>query len=91
MAGFGDNETNGTFQRGGVAVGGLRVEGGCWTAGSSASICVPTQLTTVYSFVGDYDGTQTLEEPAEISGDNIVATTNQTTTDLFISYIACGV
>ena len=89
MAGFGDNTINNIFQRGATAIGGLRVEGGCWPGGSALSICVPTQLTTVFSFIGD--GTQSLTEPAEISGSNIVGTTNENTNGKLISYIAWGV
>lgn len=89
MAGFGDNST--CFQRGAVIPGGLRIETGCWTQGSTTDISIPTQLTTVISYISETgDGSAQLTEQVEISNSFLTGTTNETTSGVVINYVAFG-
>lgn len=90
MAGFGDNST--VFQRAAaIQSGGLKVETGAWTQGSTTDISIPTQMNTVVSFISESgDGSTMLTELAEISAGFITGTTNETTSGVIISYVAFG-
>lgn len=89
MASFGDNST--VYQRAATIPGGLRIEGGCWTAGSDTSVHIPTQFTEVVCLVCGSEG---LNEAPDITdggnGRNIVATTGGTTSGKIVNYIALG-
>lgn len=89
MAGFGDNTT--VFQRGASIPGGLRIECGEWTAGSTTDMSIPTHLTEVVALiVNTGDGSAQLTSRAEVSNSYIIGTTNETTSGVSVSYIALG-
>ena len=89
MAGFGDN-TAGTFQRGAVIPGGLRVEAGCYTLNDTTDFRVPTHFTDVVAVIFSGDGTVGPEEIPDVSGSTIVVKTSGTPTGVAINYIALG-
>ena len=86
---FGDNST--VFQRRASLGTGLAVETGDWTQGSAASICIPTTFTRVISYVSESgDGSCSVTTAVDISNGNLVATTNETTNNVVVKYIAFG-
>lgn len=86
---FGDNST--VFQRAGTLPGGLRVETGEWTAGSTTDISIPTQFTRAISFISESgDGSTSLTELVEVSNGFLTGATNETTSGVVISYVAFG-
>jgi phosphoserine aminotransferase len=87
---FGDNST--VFQRSGRIPGGLKIEAGEWTQGSTTDISIPTRFTQIFAFVSNTgDGSAQLTSQAEISNSFIKGTTNETTSGVSVAYIAIGV
>ena len=87
---FGDNST--VFQKSGtIGAGGLRVETGEWTQGSTTDISIPTQFTTAISFISESgDGSCSLTELVEVSNGVLSGATNETTSGKIITYVAFG-
>jgi hypothetical protein len=89
MPGFGDNTTH--YQRDGVIpCGGIRVECGCWTEGTDATIYIPTQFTECIAMVVNSDISVFVETIPDVSTGFIVATTTNTTSGATINYVAFG-
>ena len=88
--GFSDSSV--AIQRSGtIGAGGLRVETGEWTSGSTTDISIPSQFTRVISFISESgDGSCSLTESAEMSGSFITGATNETTSGKIINYVAFG-
>ena len=89
MAGFGDN-TAGTFQRGAVIPGGLRVEAGCYTLNDTTDFKVPTQFTDVVAVIFSGDGTVSPTEIPDVSAGFIVVKTSGTPNGVALNYLALG-
>jgi len=94
MAGFGDNST--VFQRMAVIpAGNMRIEVGCWTQATDATLYIPTKLTQIFCLVCVTTGitdapciSQSLT--ATGGGGWIKGTLTDDATDKIVQYVAVG-